>query len=191
MKKGILCLLLLTIFAPSLIPVTYASLERCVLIVDGHGDALEVEATNDETWAHLIQLFQQFQSGQAQMYLIGGVVEAYDNEWGFRFDPNTIATPEYVAEILMANIAQISENLGYWLGGYAFASAYVVEAYRSPDITGDGVVNRVDLTLVSMFYGYNNSELGWVYEKVNLNYDFGVDLRDMYIIGKHYGETAG
>lgn len=157
------------------------------MIVDLNGDALKVEAVYDEAWTQLIQLFQLYQSGGATWRWIGGNVEIYDNEWGFRFDPNTIFTAEYVAEIMQTSIRLISQNLGYWLENTACVRGYVVEAYGSPDVDGNGDVDIYDIAWVGLSYGYSVSEPG--YPQVDLNYDFRVDVRDLFIVARHFGET--
>ena len=53
----------------------------------------------------------------------------YDNRWGFRFDPNNVTVAEFTAEGLQATIRYISENLDYWLDGWAYVHAKVTEIH--------------------------------------------------------------
>jgi len=178
---------LLTLSVSLFIPVTHASLERWVLIVDINGDSLKVNVVYNETWAQLIELLHLFRSGEATWMWIGGTVEAYDNEWGFRFVPSAIFIYQYVAGIFQTSIRLISQNLASWLGMVGYVRAYVVDAYGSPDVNGDGVVNDIDLMFVTLSFGYNGSEP--LEPQVDLNYDFRVDVRDLFMVAKHFGET--
>ena len=56
------------------------------------------------------------------------------------------------------------------------------------DIDGDGLVSVVDLTIVSLAYGNFKGEPG--YNPVaDINEDDIVDMRDLYIVARHLGET--
>jgi hypothetical protein len=46
---------------------------------------------------------------------IGGIIEEYDNHWGFRFKPNTINIAEITIEGAQSNIKGISQDLNYWI----------------------------------------------------------------------------
>lgn len=70
--------------------------ERWAIIEDIHGDQLKVETTNDKVWAELVQLYK---NGSCRW--IGGIVEGYINEWGFRFNPDTILVAEVTAKRLL------------------------------------------------------------------------------------------
>ena len=58
---------------------------RWAVIQDVDGSMLAVETTDDAVWNQFVQLHQN----GTEMW-IGGVVERYDNKWGFRFNPDTI-----------------------------------------------------------------------------------------------------
>jgi parallel beta-helix repeat protein len=91
------------------------------VIQDSKGDRLRVETSRDEVWAVLVQLYH---NGSERW--IGGIVERYNNEWGFRFDPNTILIAEITIEAWQTTIRGISQNLDYWLGHMAVVDAQVV-----------------------------------------------------------------
>lgn len=81
------------------------------VIEDIHSDQIKLETTRDEVWDELVQLYL---NGSERW--IGGTVERYENEWGFRFDPDTIIIAEITIEVWQTTIKGISENLDYWLG---------------------------------------------------------------------------
>ncbi len=57
------------------------------------------------------------------------------------------------------------------------------------DVNGDNAVDVVDLTIVSLAYGYFDGEPG--YNPVaDINKDDLVDMRDLVIVARHLGETA-
>ena len=56
---------------------------------------------------------------------IGGIVEEYDNYWGFRFRPDTIIIAEITIEGAQSNIQGISEDLNYWMNVWK-KQAYVL-----------------------------------------------------------------
>jgi len=95
--------------------------DRWAVIEDIKGDSLKVETSRDEVWAVLVQLYH---NGSERW--IGGIVEKYNNEWGFRFDPNTILIAEVTIEAWQTTIRGISQNLDYWLGDIAVVDAKVV-----------------------------------------------------------------
>jgi hypothetical protein len=97
---------------------------RWAVIKDVNGDKIAVETVSDEVWAQLVQLNQ---NGSERF--VGGIVVEYDNKWGFRFNPNTVTVAEVTAEGLQATIRYISENLDYWLGGWAYVYAKVTEVH--------------------------------------------------------------
>jgi hypothetical protein len=64
---------------------------------------------------------------------IGGIVEEYDNYWGFRFDPNTIIIAEITIEGAQSNIQGISNDLNYWINVWtkqAYVLAKVIEIHE-------------------------------------------------------------
>ncbi len=84
------------------------------MIKDSKGDIIAVETTSDEVWSTLTDLHQN----QTEMW-IGGVIEEYDNKWGFRFKPDTITIAEYTVEGGQTWLQDISENLDYWMNTWA------------------------------------------------------------------------
>ena len=50
---------------------------------------------------------------------IGGVVEEYENKWGFRFKPETIVIAQITIEGAQSNIQGISDELDYWISVWA------------------------------------------------------------------------
>jgi len=97
---------------------------RWAVIQDVNRDRMAVEPLSDEVWSQLVQLSQ---SGTRRF--VGGIVERYDNKWGFRFRPDTVTVAEFTAEGLQATIRYISENLNNWLNGWAYISAKVLEVH--------------------------------------------------------------
>jgi len=98
--------------------------DRWAVIEDINDDHIAVEPISDEAWNWLVDLYQN----KTRMW-IGGIVEEYDNKWGFRFKPENITVAEVTAEGLQATIQYISENLDYWLGGWAYVNAKVTEIH--------------------------------------------------------------
>ena len=97
---------------------------RWAVIEDVNGDRMAVEPSKDEVWSQLVRLCKS-----KKKQWVGGIVEAYDNKWGFRFKPETVAVAEVVAEGLQATIKHVSEDLDYWLGSHAYIGAKVVETH--------------------------------------------------------------
>ena len=63
---------------------------------------------------------------------IGGVVQRYDNKWGFRFKPETIIIARITIEGAQATIRFISENIDYWLNfGIAYVGSTVIETHET------------------------------------------------------------
>jgi len=140
MKKAALLFLLLAV-APSCIFSVSLGAERWALIEDVHGDRLRLETVSDKVWARLVQLYQN----RSERWICG-IVERYENEWGFRFDPKTIIVAEVTIEVWQTTIRGISENLDYWLGETAVVGARVVEVHQSPPVGGIWVApNKLEL----------------------------------------------
>ena len=99
--------------------------DRWAVIEDVNDDRIVVEPESDMVWEQLVQLYQN-----KTKRLIGGIVEEYDNKWGFRFKPGNVTVAEFTAEGLQATIKYISENLDYWLNGWAYVSAEVTEIHN-------------------------------------------------------------
>ena len=96
--------------------------QRWVVIVDSHEDIIAVETSSQEVWDTLKAL----SLNQTEMW-IGGILEKYDNYWGFRFGPDSIVVAEITIEGAQSNIQGISGDLNYWLNVwsrqvYVFAS---------------------------------------------------------------------
>lgn len=100
--------------------------DRWAVIQDLKGDHIAVEPTIDGAWNQLVDLHQN----GTRMW-IGGIVEEYDNKWGFRFKPENVTVAQITAEGLQATIQFISGNLDYWLDlGGAYVSAQVTEIHE-------------------------------------------------------------
>lgn len=98
---------------------------RWAVIEDVNGDRIAVEPIDDHIWSELVQLNQN-----GTRMFVGGIVERYNNKWGFRFKPDNVRVAQFTAEGLQATIRYISENIDYWLNlGWAYVSAKVVEIH--------------------------------------------------------------
>lgn len=97
---------------------------RWAVIEDVNGDRMAVEPTSDQIWSELVQLNQ---NGSSRM--VGGIVEIYDNKWGFRFKPESVTVAEATAEGLQGTIQYISTHIDDWLDGWAYISSKVVEVH--------------------------------------------------------------
>lgn len=97
---------------------------RWAVIEDVNGDKMAAEPSSDLVWSELVQLNQN-----GTRMFVGGIVERYNNKWGFRFKPDSVRTAEFTAEGLQATIRYVSENIEYWLNGWAYVSAKVVEIH--------------------------------------------------------------
>ena len=98
---------------------------RWAVIEDSNGDRMAVEPIDDHIWSELVQLNQN-----GTKMFVGGIVERYNNKWGFRFKPDSVRVAEFTAEGLQATIRYISENIDYWLNlGWAYVSAKVIEVH--------------------------------------------------------------
>ena len=84
--------------------------EKWAVIKDSKGDIIAVESTDDKVWNALHGLYEN----QTAMW-IGGIIEEYDNKWGFRFKPETIIIAEITVEGAQSNIKGITEDLNYWI----------------------------------------------------------------------------
>jgi len=99
---------------------------RWAIIMDREGSQIAVEPVRDDVWEKLVQLHQN-----KSLRFVGGIVERYENKWSFRFKPENVTIAEFTAEGLQATVRYISENLDYWLGGWAYISSRVVEAHST------------------------------------------------------------
>ena len=94
--------------------------QRWAVIVDSHGDVIAVETTDQVVWDTLKALGLN----QTEMW-VGGVVEEYNNYWGFRFKPASIVVAEITIEGAQSNIRGISRDLDYWINVWS-TQAYVL-----------------------------------------------------------------
>ncbi|MEJ2242430.1 MAG: hypothetical protein P8Y18_09855 [Candidatus Bathyarchaeota archaeon] len=94
--------------------------DNWVVIVDSKQDVLAVETSDPNVW----QTFSDLYENQTEMW-IGGIIEQYDNFWGFRFKPDSIVVAQITVEGAQSNIKAISENLNYWINIWS-KQAYVL-----------------------------------------------------------------
>jgi len=130
MKRLLVAAVLLIVVAVSLGTVVWLNYvqnvalkhetDRWAVIEDVEGNRIAVETTDDNVWTQLVQLNQN-----GTRMFIGSIVETYGNKWGFRFKPENLTVAEFTAEGLQATIKYISENLDYWLDGWAYVGAKV------------------------------------------------------------------
>jgi hypothetical protein len=80
------------------------------VVEDSKGDVMALETLNQRVWDTLVSLH----NNQTEMW-IGGVVEKYDNYWGFCFRPDTTAVAEIAIEGAQSTIQGISSHLNYWI----------------------------------------------------------------------------
>jgi len=93
---------------------TKHEIDTWAVIKDSKGDIIAIETTNPSPWDTLVNL----NNNQTEMW-IGGIVEEYDNYWGFRFRPDTIVIAEITIEGAQSNIQGVSEDLEYWINTWA------------------------------------------------------------------------
>jgi hypothetical protein len=99
--------------------------DRWAVIEDVNRDQIAVEPTSDQVWSELVKLHQN----GTRMY-VGGIVERYDNRWGFRFKSDTIVIAQFTAEGLQGTLQLMSSDIDYWVDlGYAYVDAKVVEVH--------------------------------------------------------------
>jgi hypothetical protein len=56
------------------------------------------------------------------------------------------------------------------------------------DVNGDGIVNMLDLWLVSMHYGENPSSPNWD-PRTDVDKNNVVNMLDQWLVAMHFGET--
>lgn len=102
------------------------------VITDSKGDVMAVETTNDEVWSILLDLRQN-----RTVMWIGGVVEVYNNKWGFHFKPETITIAQITIEGAQSTIQGISGDLNYWINWAkeTYVLAKVLEIHERPSLT--------------------------------------------------------
>jgi len=98
--------------------------ERWAVIEDVNADRIAVEPTSNHVWSELVNLNQN-----GTKMLVGGVVERYNNKWGFRFKPDTVKVAQFTAEGLQATMEYISTHIDDWLNGWAYVSSKVIEVH--------------------------------------------------------------
>ena len=103
-------LVLVSVNDASYLSKTKHESQRWVVIVDSHEDIVAVETSSQEVWDTLKAL----SLNQTEMW-IGGLIEEYDNFWGFRFKPDSIVVAEITIEGAQSNIQGIGGDLDYWL----------------------------------------------------------------------------
>jgi len=97
---------------------------RWAVIEDFNGDKMAVEPISDYVWSELVRLNQN-----GTRMFVGGIVERYDNKWGFRFKPDTVTVAQFTAEGLQGTIEYISTHIDDWLNGWGYVSSKVVEVH--------------------------------------------------------------
>ena len=109
-------------------PKTKHETNRWAVITDSKRDIIAVETNSLAVWDDLKNLEQN----QTELW-IGGIIEEYDNRWGFRFNPDTIVIAEITIEGAQANIQAISNELNYWRKTWqkqAYVFAQVTEIHE-------------------------------------------------------------
>lgn len=100
---------------------------RGFLVEDLTGDRLDVEVAPDRTEARNA-LRALYTSGERRW--IGGEVEPFDNDYGFRFRPDSVVVAEVTAEGLQAgSFREIGQDLGYW---QSLGTIYVFGSVAAP-----------------------------------------------------------
>ena len=84
--------------------------DNWVVIIDSKEDIIAVETTDPNVSVSFSDLYEN----QTELW-IGGIIEEYDNYWGFRFNPETIVVAEITIEGAQSNIKAISQDLNYWI----------------------------------------------------------------------------
>ena len=109
-------------------PKTKHETNRWAVITDSKGEIIAVETNSLVVWNEL----KNIQQNQTELW-IGGIIEEYDNHWGFRFNPDTIITAEITIEGAQATIQSISEGLNYWMNTWqkqVYVLAQVTEIHE-------------------------------------------------------------
>ena len=81
-----------------------------VIILDSKDDVIAVETVDPNVWSSFVSLYKN----KTEIW-IGGIVEEYDNYWGFRFKPDSIVIAEITIKGAQSNIQAISQDLNYWI----------------------------------------------------------------------------
>ena len=87
-----------------------------------------METADDETWFRLVELYDN-----EEVRWIGGIVQEYNNGWGFRFKPDTIIAASITIEGAQFYIQGISGDLEYWINSWvnvAYILVSIVEIHE-------------------------------------------------------------
>jgi heme/copper-type cytochrome/quinol oxidase subunit 2 len=84
------------------------------VIEDSKGDIIAIETLDPNVWDILVDI----RNNETERW-IGGIVEEYDNHWGFRFRPDSIIVAQITIEGAQSNIQGISGDLNYWINVWA------------------------------------------------------------------------
>ena len=98
------------------------------VIKDSKGDIMAIETIDPNVWDTLVGLH----NNETEMW-IGGIVEEYDNHWGFRFRSDTIIIAQITIEGAQSNIQGIHEALNYWIDVWTketYVLAKVIEIHE-------------------------------------------------------------
>jgi hypothetical protein len=99
---------------------------RWAVIQDVDGSMLAIETTDNALWNQFVQL----QKNGTKMWL-EGVVERYNNKWGFRFNPVTIIIALFTIEGAQTTIHFLSEDIEYWINfGIAYIGSKIIEVHQ-------------------------------------------------------------
>ncbi|MFQ6013083.1 MAG: hypothetical protein ACE5LS_05510 [Thermoplasmata archaeon] len=90
------------------------------LVEDPNGDRLEIRVDPSRQEA-IDALMEMHVTGESKW--VGGEIESFENEFGFRFKPNTIVVADLTAEGAQAVFYRtIQDDFAYW---QAFGAVYV------------------------------------------------------------------
>jgi hypothetical protein len=96
-------------------------------IKDSKGNLISIDFPNTDNniWDTLVKL-----NRNGTKIYIGGIIEQYQNKWGFHFKINSIEILRSVPEDRQANIEQISSELNHWENGQVvYIYSTVVETH--------------------------------------------------------------
>ena len=96
-------------------------------IEDSKGNLISIDFPNTDNniWDTLVKL-----NRNGTKIFIGGIIEQYQNKWGFHFKINSIEILRSVSEDRQANIEQISSDLNHWENGQVvYIYSKVVETH--------------------------------------------------------------
>jgi len=96
-------------------------------IEDSKGNLISIDFPNTDNniWDTLVKL-----NRNGTKIFIGGIIEQYQNKWGFHFKINSIEILRSVPGDKQANIEQISSDLNHWENGQVvYIYSTVVETH--------------------------------------------------------------